>query len=166
MAVPTSWGAGGSPSLLPSGVSNVPPLARQPGLLGEGERLSQIKSFPCPHSKGSASSEDGARMGRGWSEAGAKLERGSAPSALLPPGERLSRRIPPHHPSPTHSAASPPALCFPQAGAFNYSCPPLQTACARWAGAIAFQTGASWEAPAAFPACRLRSRSRAGRAVR
>lgn len=59
-----------------------------------------------------------------------------------------------HHPFPTHCAASPPSLLSsPQAGAFNYSCPPLQPV---HAGLLpsAFSC-AGWEAPAAFPACWL-----------
>lgn len=59
-----------------------------------------------------------------------------------------------HHPFPTHSAASPPSLLSsPQAGAFNYSCPPLQPV---HAGLLpsAFSC-AGWEAPAAVPACWL-----------
>lgn len=66
-------------------------------------------------------------------------------------------------PLPTALPRSPPLsslLSSPRAGAFNYSCPPLQTACARWAAAVGFQTSAGWEAPAAFLACQPQRRTR------
>lgn len=124
--------------------------AGQVGAMGsqaaaKGQSLSQRKSFPCPHSEGSALSEDEARMDRGW-----------APSAL-------SHRLLPHHPSPAHSTASallsPPlsSLLSAQAGAFNYSCPPLQSLrTLGWCHRL--RTGAGWEAPAG-------SRHRAGAAA-
>lgn len=138
------------PPCLPAGVSNVPPLTWQPGLLGEGKSLSERKSFPCPHSKGSVSSEDGARIGSVCPAAPRRAPEPQDPSS-------------PSFPYPQRCLS--PLPSSPQAGAFNYSCPPLQTACARWAGAIVFQTGASWEAPAAFPACRLPEQGRESHSV-
>lgn len=76
MALNTSRGKG-SPTL----VSSCPCSHGSQGCSGREEDCYR-KSFPCPHSKGSTSFEDGGRM-----------EKGRVPSAPLPPGECPGCRI-------------------------------------------------------------------------
>lgn len=150
----TSRGEVGSPTLLPCRRERCA-SARMAARAARGGKKSQsqkVLSLP-PQQR--------LCLERGWSEDGARI------SSICPaaPGRAPEPQdpSPPSLPSPQRCLSPP--LSSPQAGAFNYSCPPLQTACAGWAGAIGFQTGARWEAPAAFPACRLPEPGRESRSV-
>lgn len=155
VAVTTSRGEGGSPSL---------PLCRHEQCASTHMAARAARGGKKSQSK-SAKALSPARMERGWSKDGARI------SSVCPAAPRKAPELQdPSSPSlPYPQRCLPPLpsrpLSSPQAGAFNYSCPPLQTACARWAGAIGFQTDASWEAPAAFPACRLPEQGRESRSV-
>lgn len=127
------------PPDVPASTSDAFPahMAARAALGGKGS-LRQRKSFPRPHGKGSARSQR--RAPRCSSAASPAAPRRAAGSSAAPRRPREPRSS-------------------PRAGSFNYSCTPAQTACARWAGAIGFQTCAGWEAPASFPACLLLERA-------